>query len=115
MSVSKVQHDGASNMNCHVSGIAAKIPQEEPTTLFVHCLANSPNMCLQTSAKHIAPTKEALELTKELGMFINFSPKQSHLFHTTQAQFFFLIHMPHQSKCFVEHAGQYAPMPLILY
>ena len=79
------------NVSSHISGIIAMIPQEEPTTIFVHCLAHSPNIYWQTSVKHIAPTKEALELTKELDIFINLSPKQS-LFHNTQAQFFLDSH-----------------------
>ena len=43
------------------------------------------NLCLQTLAKHVH-IKEALELAKELGIFIDLSPKRSHLFEALKQQ-----------------------------
>ena len=79
-------YDGASNMSGKISGVAARIQHEEPTAIYVHCLAHSLNLCLQTLTKSILPIKEALDLAMDLGMFINRSPKRSHLFKTLQAQ-----------------------------
>lgn len=92
-------YDGASNMSGHVSGVAARLQQEEPTAIYVHCLAHSLNLCLQTLTKHVRPIKEALDLAQELGIFIDLSPKRSQIFETLKTQ----GHLP--SKCFVPHAG----------
>ena len=40
-------YDGVANMAGHLSGVAARIQQEEPKALFVHCFAHSVNLCLQ--------------------------------------------------------------------
>ena len=40
-------YDGASNMAGHLSGVSTQIINEEPKTLYVHCLAYSLNLCLQ--------------------------------------------------------------------
>ena len=40
-------YDGASNMAGHLSGVSTRITNEEPKTLYVHCLAYSLNLCLQ--------------------------------------------------------------------
>ena len=79
-------YDGASNMSGAISGVAARLQKEEPTAVYVHCLAHCLNLCLQTVTKSIMPIKEALDLAMELGKFIELSPKRSHLFSTLQQQ-----------------------------
>ena len=39
-------YNGASNMSCPHSAVAARITQEEPAALPVHCLAHCINLCL---------------------------------------------------------------------
>lgn len=34
-------YDGAANMSGHITGVAKRIEEEEPTAIFVHCLAHS--------------------------------------------------------------------------
>ena len=68
-------YDGASNMSGHISGVAARIQEIEPTAVYVHCLAHSTNLCLQTVGRKITAIREALDLTMELAQFIHFSPK----------------------------------------
>ena len=79
-------YDGASNMNGHVSGVAAQIQEIEPTAIYVHCLAHSTNLCLQTLVREISAIREALDLVMELSQFIRFSPKRSTLFQSLQVQ-----------------------------
>ena len=79
-------YDGASNMSGAISGVAARLQKEEPTAVYVHCLAHCLNLCLQTVTKSIMPIKEALDLAMELEKFIELSPKRSHLFSTLQQQ-----------------------------
>ena len=42
-------YDGASNMSGHINEVAAQIQKEEPSALYVHCLAHCTNLCLQQS------------------------------------------------------------------
>ena len=75
-------YDGASNMSGHISGVAARIQEIEPTAVYVHCLAHSTNLCLQTVGRKITEIREALDLTMELAQL----PKRSSLFELLQAQ-----------------------------
>ena len=79
-------YDGASNMSGAINSVAARIQYEEPSTVYVHCLAHSLNLCLQTLTKCVTPINEALEITLELGKFIDLFPKRSQLMSTMQAQ-----------------------------
>ena len=56
-------YDGASNMSGAINGVAARIQYEEPSAVYVHCLAHSLNLCLQTLTNCVTPIKEALEIT----------------------------------------------------
>ena len=74
-------YDGAANMLGRISGLAARIQQDEP---LVHCLAHCTNLCLQAVGK--APVRDALGLVAEVSQLIQFSPKQSSLFQSMQSQ-----------------------------
>lgn len=73
-------------MRGHISGVAARIQEIEPTAIYVHCLAHSTNLCLQTVGRKISAVREALDLVMELSQFIRFSAKRSALFQSLQAQ-----------------------------
>ena len=45
-------YDGAANMIGRLSGVAQQIQSEQPEAIKVHCLAHSPNLCLQDTAKN---------------------------------------------------------------
>ena len=79
-------YDSPSNMSGHIGGVAAQIQREEPTALYVHCLAHCTNLCLQTVGRAIAPVRDALELVMGVGQLIRFSPKQSYLFQSIDSQ-----------------------------
>ncbi len=67
-------YDGAANMSGHVSGVATRIQEIEPTAVFVHCLAHCTNLCLQSLGKQSLCVREALDLVMELSQLIRFSP-----------------------------------------
>ena len=79
-------YDSASNMSGHISGVAARIEEAEPTAIYAHCLAHSTNLCLQAVGRQSSPIREALDLTMEVSQLIRFSPKRSSLFESLQAQ-----------------------------
>ena len=68
-------YDGASNMSGHICGVAAQIQRDEPSALYVHCLAHCTNLCLQTVSRAILPVRDALELVMGVCQLIRFSPK----------------------------------------
>ena len=53
-------------MSGAINGVTARIQYEEPSAVYVHCLAHSLNLGLQTLTKYVTPIKEALEITLEL-------------------------------------------------
>lgn len=73
-------------MSGHLSGVAARIKQDVPTALFVHCLAHSTNLVLQTIGRQCVPVRDALDLIMELTQLIRYSPKRSSLFQGLRAQ-----------------------------
>ena len=79
-------YDGAANMSGHITGVAKRIEEEEPTAIFVHCLAHSNNLCLKTLGTKSSCVHDALELVMRLSQLIRFSPKRSTLFTTLQEQ-----------------------------
>ena len=47
----------------------------------MHCFAHSLNLCLQDAGRQIPLLRDALDTVREIGKFIKFSPKRSHLFN----------------------------------
>ena len=70
----------------HINGVAARIQKDEPSAIYVHCLAHCTNLCLQTVGRQVAPVRDALELVREVSQLIRFSPKRSTLFESVQSQ-----------------------------
>ena len=79
-------YDGAPNMSGHISGVAARIQECEPTAIFGHCLAHCTNLCLQKVGSQVICVRDSLNLVMELSQLIRFSPKRSSLFTALQAQ-----------------------------
>ena len=67
-------------MQGRLSGVAARIRQDVPQALPVHCLAHSLNLCLQDSGRKITLLRDALDIVREIVQLINKSPKRKHLF-----------------------------------
>ena len=74
-------YDGAANMQGRKSGVDARVLEEEPAALPVHCLAHNLNLCLQDAAKQIVSLRDAIELCRDVYKLIELSPKRSFLFH----------------------------------
>ena len=79
-------YDGASSMSGHLNGVAARIQQDVPSALFVHCLAHCTNLCLQSVGRLCLPIRDAIDLVMELSKLIRYSPKRTALFETLQSQ-----------------------------
>lgn len=72
-------YDGASNMQGRRSGVVARILDESPSALPLHCFAHSLNLCLQDAGRQIILLRDALDIVREIGKLIKYSPKRSHL------------------------------------
>ena len=68
-------YDGAANMQGKTKGVAARIQQEVPSAIHVHCLAHCVNLCLQDASRKSRIVRDALDLTGELTSFVRNSPK----------------------------------------
>ena len=55
-------YDRASNMSGHINGVVTQIQKQEPSVVYVHCLAHCTNLFLQTMGKQVAPVRDALYL-----------------------------------------------------
>ena len=60
--------------------------KEEPSAIYVHCLAHCINLCLQVLGRQVAPVRDSLELVREVSQLIRFSPKRLSLFESMQSQ-----------------------------
>ena len=70
----------------HINGVAACMQKEEPSAIYVHCLAHCINLCLQVVGRQVTPVRDSLELVREVSQFIRFSPKRLSLFESMQSQ-----------------------------
>ncbi|PIK54239.1 putative zinc finger MYM-type protein 1-like [Apostichopus japonicus] len=73
-------YDGAANMMGHLRGVAARIRQEEPAAIHVHCWAHCLNLCLQEASKSCHIIRDSLCLVSEIAKLIRASPKRSAVF-----------------------------------
>ena len=76
-------YDGAANMQGKISGVAARFLSENPAAILVHCFSHSLNLCLQGIGKHVACIRDAIEIVKEVGKLILYSPKRLLLFNSS--------------------------------
>ena len=70
----------------HVSGVATRIREVEPSAIYVHCFAHSTNLCLQTLGRLSECIHSALEFVMGVAQLIRYSPKRSSLFDTLRSQ-----------------------------
>lgn len=73
-------------MSGHVSGVATKIREVEPSAIYVHCFAHSTNLCLQTLGRLSECIHNTLEFVMGVAQLIRYSPKRSSLFDTLRSQ-----------------------------
>ncbi len=75
-----IAYDGAANMQGKHSGMAARFLAENPAAVPVHCFSHSLNLCLLGIGRNIVCLRDALDVVREIGKLIRFSPKRLHLF-----------------------------------
>ena len=73
-------YDGAANMAGSIKGVAKCIQNEQPSALFVHCLAHNLNLCLQDCSRQCSTVRNALSLTSGVATIIRASPKRLAIF-----------------------------------
>ena len=74
-------YDGASTMQGVRRGVATQIRKDCPAALPVHCFGHCLNLSLQDVRRQIPQIRDALDIVREIGNFIRFSPKRTHLFN----------------------------------
>ena len=74
-------YDGASTMQGVRRGVATQIRKGCPAVLPVHCFEHCLNLCLQDVGRQIPQIWDALDIVREIGNLVRFSPKRSHLFN----------------------------------
>lgn len=79
-------YDGTSNMSGRLNGVSQEILNENPKTIYIHCLDHSLSLCLQDSASTCQPINEAIVLTSEIATFIRASLKHLALFESLQKE-----------------------------
>ena len=68
-------YDGASTMQGVRRGVATQIRKDCPAALPVHCFGHCLNLCLQDVGRQIPQIRDALDIVREIGNLIRFSPK----------------------------------------
>ena len=74
-------YDGAANMEGRRTGVAARIKNEQPAALPVHCCVHSLKLFLQDAGRKLVCLRDALEICKGIVDLIRLSPKQLHHFY----------------------------------
>ena len=69
-------YDGASNMSGRRSGVAARIQQEEPRALYVHCMGHSLNLAVQDTSCSVKVMADTFDTVLELAKVFKYSAKK---------------------------------------
>ena len=78
--------DGAANLSGIKNGVQALVKKESPKSLYVHCLAQSLNLCLKDVAKTCGLMRDIMHFVFELTQLIKISPKRLTLFETLRKE-----------------------------
>ena len=62
--------DGASNMSGRVSGVKARLSEDQPKSVYVHCANHSLDLALQEEAKKIPMVADALNTVREVAAML---------------------------------------------
>ena len=69
-------HDDASNMSGRRSGVAARIQQEEPRALYVHCMGYSLNLAVQDTSRSVKVMADTFDTVLEMAKVFKYSAKK---------------------------------------
>lgn len=78
-------YDGAANMKGAKTGVAARIMQDEPRAIYIHCMGHSLNLAVQDTVKQNRVLKDCLDYSYELIKLIKKSPRRSSLLDNIKA------------------------------
>lgn len=73
-------YDGAANMRGPYSGVAARMLQDNPMAIYVHCYAHILNLCLVSTCSSIPAVRNAFQQLNALHSFIEASSKRHAIF-----------------------------------
>jgi hypothetical protein len=77
-------YDGASNMSGRLNGVGARIADEYPAAIYVHCNKHCLQLCVQDSGSESRCVQDALNLCSSLHSIIQLSPKHLAVFEKVQ-------------------------------
>ena len=69
--------DGASNMSGRLSGVRARLAEDQPRSLYVHCANHSLDLALQEEAKRIDMVADALNTIREVTTILKTTKRKS--------------------------------------
>ena len=72
-------YDDASNMTGIHNGVQARIRQEQPKAIYVHCTNHSLNLALQDASSSVRCVQDALSLTNDLALFFKIHLREQQL------------------------------------
>ena len=72
-------YDGASVMSSELNGVQARIKEDVPKAMFLHCYAHKLNLVLLHSAKCMPECKTFFKTLEGLSAFFRKSTKRTHL------------------------------------
>jgi len=78
--------DGAGNMSGVRNGVQALVKRDEKRALYVHCLAHSLNLCVQSVTNQCDLIRNTMGFMYELLQLIKFSPKCLTLFNSFRSE-----------------------------
>lgn len=73
-------YNGAANMSGRIKGAQAKILEQQPLALYVHCGPNCVNLVAQAACKSSKMTCDTLDWIHSLGCLYNLSGKYTNAF-----------------------------------
>ena len=77
-------YDGVSAMSGIRSGVAKRMSELEPRTIFTHCYGHALNLAACDTLKKSKVTKNALELTHEITKLMKCSPRREGIFQKSK-------------------------------
>ncbi|XP_046841689.1 uncharacterized protein LOC124435777 [Xenia sp. Carnegie-2017] len=78
--------DGAANMSGPRKGLAARMKECSPLSIYVHCHGHRLNLALQDTMTTIEPLQKALGVIQSLHNFLEGSPKRHSIFNDIKVE-----------------------------
>ena len=78
--------DGASNMSGVKKGLAARMKECSPDSIYVHCYAHLLNLAIQATITNVQPLRNTLGTIQNLYNFLEGSPKRHAILHDIEVE-----------------------------